>query len=88
MLAKFRELWWLVIAGVNLVGMWTYLVLFTEYRRLIVERAGYSQQDTRWSVGQVLALFTWAPVLVDFLYILLRKFSVTVSLLSILHEVS
>ncbi|KAK0752988.1 hypothetical protein B0T18DRAFT_423617 [Schizothecium vesticola] len=66
-----REVWWLVVAGLNLIGMWTYLVLFTEYRRLIVQRAGYSQQDTRWSVGQVLALFTWAPVLVDFLYILI-----------------
>jgi len=71
-LNKMREVWWLVVAGLNLIGMWTYLVLFTEYRRLIVQLAGYSQQDTRWSVGQVLALFTWAPVVVDFLYILIR----------------
>ncbi|KAK0649943.1 hypothetical protein B0T16DRAFT_389900 [Cercophora newfieldiana] len=70
-LNQIRETWWLVVAGLNLVGMWTYLVLFTEYRRLIVQRAGYSQQDTRWGVGQVLALFTWAPVVVDFLYILI-----------------
>ncbi|KAK5659809.1 hypothetical protein OQA88_1021 [Cercophora sp. LCS_1] len=67
---KLREVWWLVVSGLSFVGMWTYLALFTEYRRLIVERAGFSQQDTRWSVGQVLALATWTPVIVDFLYIL------------------
>ncbi|KAK4448708.1 hypothetical protein QBC34DRAFT_102146 [Podospora aff. communis PSN243] len=70
-LNNIREKWWLVVAGLNFIGMWTYLALFTRYRRLIVDRAGYSQQDTRWSVGQVLALFTWAPVVVDFLYVLI-----------------
>ena len=69
-MVKLRGSWWLVVAGLNFVGMWTYLGLFSEYRRLVVEKAGLSQQDTRWSVGQVLALATWAPVAVDFLYIL------------------
>lgn len=70
-----RRYWWLAVALVNLAGMWAFLALFTQYRRLIVERAGSSQQDSRWSVGQVLALATWAPWVVDFLYILIRKFT-------------
>ncbi|KAK1751180.1 hypothetical protein QBC47DRAFT_392383 [Echria macrotheca] len=53
-----RRVWWLVVACLGFIGMWTYLVLFTRYRSLIVQRAGYSQQDTRWSFGQVLALAT------------------------------
>jgi len=72
---KLREVWWLVVAGLSFVGMWAYLGLFLAYRRLIVEKAGLSQQDTRWSVGQVLALATWAPAAIDFLYIIVCKCS-------------
>jgi len=65
-----KRYWWSIVALVNMAGMWVFLTLFTQYRRLIVERAGTSQQDSRWSIGQVLALATWAPWVVDFLYLL------------------
>jgi hypothetical protein len=68
-LEALRAHWWMVVAVLSLVGMWTYLALFTRYRQLIVSKAGITQQDTRWSFGQVLALATWAPVVVDFAYI-------------------
>lgn len=66
-----RGVWWIVISALALGAMWTYLVLFTRYRRLIVDRAGPAPQDTKWTFGQVLALATWLPVAIDFVYIFL-----------------
>ena len=45
--------------------MWTFLGLFQRYRRTIRERTGPAEQDGKWTFGQVLALATWVPVLVD-----------------------
>ncbi|KAH6646065.1 hypothetical protein BKA67DRAFT_663931 [Truncatella angustata] len=51
--------------------MWTLLVLFRRYRSSIQDSTGYSDTDSTWTFGQVLALATWAPVFMDLVGILI-----------------
>jgi hypothetical protein len=51
------------LAAVSL--MWAMLALFHRYRNDIGSKAGESDQDDRWSFGQVLSLATWASVILD-----------------------
>jgi len=52
-------------AGACLALMWTTLAYFHVYRNVVSGVAGDSDKDGEWTFGQVLALATWAPVLVD-----------------------
>jgi hypothetical protein len=61
-------LWWtgLVLAFCT---MWLSLGWFIQFQRSAQRVAGEDNKDTQWSFGQVLALATWAPVVVEFVYI-------------------
>jgi len=53
--------------------MFVMLAFFHKYRNTVHSLAGNSDQDTDWTFGQVIALATWAPVLQEWVTILLRK---------------
>ncbi len=53
--------------------MWTFLGIFVNYRAKIGDVARRGYMDNEWTFGQVLALTTWAPVLVDLASVYLRK---------------
>jgi hypothetical protein len=61
-------LWW---TGVVLAfcTMWSCLVWLVCFEVQIRNLGGESQKDTQWSFGQILALGTWAPFLIEFGYI-------------------
>ncbi|KAI1880005.1 hypothetical protein JX265_001626 [Neoarthrinium moseri] len=64
--------WLRALDGIACMAMmWLLLSLFERYRHYVQLLAGRSDQDTEWTFGQVLALATWAPVLVEFWSILL-----------------
>lgn len=53
------------------VAMWASLGLFTRYRFRVQATMGSSYKDSQWSFGQVLALTTWVPLVVDLVTIYL-----------------
>ncbi|OTA91912.1 hypothetical protein M434DRAFT_396854 [Hypoxylon sp. CO27-5] len=50
--------------------MWSMLGLFNYYRDLVNNAAGKDNQNSDWTFGQVLAIATWVPVLVEFATVL------------------
>ncbi|KAF2713433.1 hypothetical protein K504DRAFT_461957 [Pleomassaria siparia CBS 279.74] len=68
-LNKFRKIWWCVSASLAFVGMWASLGAFVYYRINFNKLAGATNKDNEWSFGQVLALSTWVPVVVELLFI-------------------
>ncbi|KAI1458739.1 hypothetical protein F4805DRAFT_466598 [Annulohypoxylon moriforme] len=50
--------------------MWTMLALFHIYRDEVNKSAGKDNQNSDWTFGQVLAVATWVPVLVEFATVL------------------
>ena len=69
-LDRCRRDWWFIICFLTFLGMWALLALLTVYRHTIITSAGESRDgDDRWTFGQVLALATWMPVLVEFFVI-------------------
>jgi len=73
--------WWqrwrypakLVDGSICLVLMWVLLVEFHIYRDQVSNIAGNSDEDGAWTFGQVLALGTWAPVLIDLFSVYMCK---------------
>ncbi len=63
----------LVFAFVCLILAWVMLRLITRVRSSILQAAGDSDQENEWTFGQIVALSTWVPVIIEFVYILLRK---------------
>jgi hypothetical protein len=64
------------VAGV--IGMWSALAVIAELRWRSVEggrRIGFSRPEDRWDFGQILAVATWLPVVIEFFYILICKCS-------------
>jgi hypothetical protein len=49
--------------------MWTSIGIFIQMQRELARTFGEDNKDTEWSFGQVLALATWTPVVVEFTYI-------------------
>ncbi|KAI1567732.1 hypothetical protein PtrEW7m1_009122 [Pyrenophora tritici-repentis] len=49
--------------------MWAYVLWFVHVTIKIRNHSGKENKDTEWSFGQVLALATWVPFIVDFFYI-------------------
>jgi hypothetical protein len=66
---RWRSVWRLGIAWLNLLFMWGLLAYFQYLRHEIIKTAdGLDNEDT-WSFGQILALATWVPVIAEFAYI-------------------
>ena len=63
----------LILAVLFCVIMWALLLLTTVFRQRIIAATGLSNQERKFSFGQILALATWTPVLVDFMYSYLCK---------------
>jgi hypothetical protein len=61
--------WWLVMGITLLPAMWVYLGLFLHFRSQISRFGGDLNKDQEWSFGQVFALATWVPVVVEVVYL-------------------
>lgn len=67
---KWRSVWRLGIAWINLGLMWGLLAYFSILReKIILTAGGLDETDDKWTFGQILALGTWVPVVAEFLYI-------------------
>jgi hypothetical protein len=54
-------------------SMWTVLGLFTRFHIELIEASGELNWEVQWGFGQVMALGTWASVIVDFFFIWICK---------------
>ncbi|KAH8732109.1 hypothetical protein GQ44DRAFT_603308, partial [Phaeosphaeriaceae sp. PMI808] len=63
-----RSLWWISIT-LAFCNMWIVLGWFINLSLSIRKLAGGNNNDIQWSFGQVLAIGTWVPVIVEFTYI-------------------
>jgi hypothetical protein len=68
-LKRFRKNWWWVSGLLAFGGMWVTLAMFVYFRTAFNRRAGTTNKDAEWSFGQILALSTWVPVVVELLFI-------------------
>ncbi|KAB5517452.1 hypothetical protein GE09DRAFT_1230809 [Coniochaeta sp. 2T2.1] len=66
---KWRSVWRLGVAWLNMLAMWGLLAYFTVLRHRIIKTAGGLDNEDKWSFGQILALATWVPVMAEFVYI-------------------
>jgi hypothetical protein len=53
--------------------MWAHLVNVTIARHRFIELSGSNIADTRWTFGQVIAVLTWQPVILELYYLLTSK---------------
>ena len=60
--------------GLYLAIIWVLLSQIVLIRGNVIRSAGPSDQETNWSFGQIIALSTWVPVLVEFNYIMICKY--------------
>ncbi|KAI2466880.1 hypothetical protein F4781DRAFT_334440 [Annulohypoxylon bovei var. microspora] len=74
---RFRLFWRRMARYIKLVNvvvcclvMWSMLGLFHCYRDTVNDAAGKDNQNSNWTFGQVLAIATWVPVLVEFVTVL------------------
>ncbi|WQF77305.1 hypothetical protein CDEST_02319 [Colletotrichum destructivum] len=67
---RWRSMWRLSVAWVNMLIMWAILAYFTQFRQKIIDAAGGLDKNDKWTFGQVLALAAWVPIVVEILYIL------------------
>ncbi|GJC92778.1 C6 zinc finger domain containing protein [Colletotrichum higginsianum] len=70
---RWRSMWRLSVAWVNMLIMWAILAYFTQFRQKIIDAAGGLDKNDKWTFGQVLALAAWVPIVVEILYILVCK---------------
>ncbi|PVI00837.1 hypothetical protein DM02DRAFT_562463, partial [Periconia macrospinosa] len=55
----------MVSATVTTVIMWASIALVYILRRMVNADTGETNQDKKWTFGQVLATATWAPVMME-----------------------
>ncbi|KZL81740.1 c6 zinc finger domain containing protein [Colletotrichum incanum] len=67
---RWRSMWRLMIAWINMLIMWGILAYFTYFRQKIIDAADGLDKNDKWTFGQVLALAAWAPILAELFYIL------------------
>jgi hypothetical protein len=67
-----RRVWWITLVTAFLT-MWLCLIWFIHFQIQANDMAGEDNKDTKWSFGQILAVATWVPVMIDFGYILWQK---------------
>ncbi|TLD32709.1 hypothetical protein PspLS_01004 [Pyricularia sp. CBS 133598] len=70
-LQRLRKGWHLIPAYVALVLMWASLLFLQWYRQKIRNNSGKLGEESQWGFGQILALFLWAPTIVELIYILI-----------------
>lgn len=63
-----QPLWWLGLI-LGFVGMWCCIGWLVHVQIKMSVLGGKSNKDAEWSFGQILAIATWIPVLVEFGYI-------------------
>jgi hypothetical protein len=56
------------------VLMWASIGLLLSMRSFIIENVGHNDPALEWTFGQFLALATWIPLGVEWVYILICKF--------------
>jgi len=66
---RWRTIWRLGIAWLNLAIMWAVFFYFADLRYSIIDSAGAADTQNTWGFGQILALATWVPVFAEFIYI-------------------
>jgi hypothetical protein len=64
---------WALLIGLMTAGMVLGLVMMWRQRNHLRSVAGMQFEDDAWGFGQVAALFIWAPIPVEFLYIFLDR---------------
>ena len=62
-----------------MVVIWALLIDITVVRQLFLEWSGSDSQDVEWSFGQVVALSTWLPVLIELGYLIASELTLTPS---------
>ncbi|KAI8943287.1 hypothetical protein NX059_001307 [Plenodomus lindquistii] len=53
--------------------MWLCLGWFIYFQARSADLSGEENRDNEWSFGQILALATWTPILVEFAYVWYQK---------------
>jgi hypothetical protein len=66
------RVWWTALVAAFLI-MWLCLSWLIHFQNKRNEMAGDDNKDTEWSFGQILAVATWVPVIVEFIYIWWEK---------------
>ena len=59
------------IAFLSWAAMWAFVGLVTLLRSRIIRISGESDKAKEWSFGQIVALATWAPVIINFIWALI-----------------
>ncbi|KAK4111074.1 hypothetical protein N656DRAFT_799374 [Canariomyces notabilis] len=62
--------WRVIVSVLACLVMWFFLGLFAAMRATIIDVAGDSDKSNEWSFGQIVALASWAPVVLNFFYLL------------------
>ncbi|KAI5923610.1 hypothetical protein F4810DRAFT_200615 [Camillea tinctor] len=71
--ARWERMWryLLLLNGIACsIVMWLLLVFFTSWSIHVQNKAPSTDEDTKWTFGQVLSLATWVPVFIEWLAIL------------------
>ena len=68
-LSRFRRNWWWVSGFLAFLAMWLCLAMFLYFRKAFNKRAGSLNKDHEWGFGQIMALATWVPVLIQLIFI-------------------
>lgn len=63
---KLRDAWSVVAAVLATLTMWAAFATFYFFRQRIGERSGGTNKDHAWTFGQVVAISTFAPVVIQF----------------------
>jgi hypothetical protein len=63
-----RRVWWITLVTA-FIAMWLCLGWFVLLQMQRNDMAGKDNKDTKWSFGQILAVATWVPVIIEFVYI-------------------
>ncbi|KAF2690903.1 hypothetical protein K458DRAFT_426318 [Lentithecium fluviatile CBS 122367] len=66
MLAKVRRHRWTILTLLAFKAMWICLGIFFWFRDELNEHAGQMNKDRQWTFGQILAVTTWTPVVMEF----------------------
>jgi len=83
-LDRFLALFWLV----NFGCMWMHLASFVELRSEVASTAGPSLKEGEFSFGQILALATWLPTIIDFVVVWRGKHSAFFSIATLVSQFS
>ncbi|PSN60828.1 hypothetical protein BS50DRAFT_625831 [Corynespora cassiicola Philippines] len=69
-LQSLRKHWQFLSSILAFLAMWTSLAIFFWFRRVSNKSAGEKSGDREWGFGQIIAIATWMPVLLELLTIL------------------